>query len=98
MEWAYPDESPSSNVPPWDHLRENCFPAWTYLNRYKPGQFKEVFDKHLSILCFEGVGINHDAGELEGERLLTPDLFAELKHYPRDLLLTRSWCMICRKT
>jgi SAM-dependent methyltransferase len=29
LEWAFPDEHPSDNVPPWDHLRENRFPAWT---------------------------------------------------------------------
>jgi len=97
LEWAFPDESPSIHVPPWDHLRENRFPAWTYLNHYKPEQFKDAFSKHLSVLHFEGVGINHDPGEPEGERFLTPDVAAELTSYPRDLLLTRSWCMICRK-
>jgi SAM-dependent methyltransferase len=97
LEWAFPDEFPSSNVPPWDHLRENHFPAWTYLNRCKPEQFKNAFAKYLSIVRFEGVGINHDAGELEGECFLTADIAVELKAYPRDLLLTRSWCIICRK-
>jgi len=27
LEWAFPDEHPSRKVPPWDHLRENRFPA-----------------------------------------------------------------------
>ncbi len=98
LEWAFPDEHPSSNVPPWDHLRENRFPAWTYLNRYKPEQYRDAFAKYLQVLRFEGVGINHDSGELEGERFLTPEVVTELASYPRDLLLTRSWCMICRKT
>lgn len=97
LEWAFPHEYPSSNVPPWDHLRENRFPAWTYLNRCTPEQFKNTFARHLQILFFEGVGINHDSGELEGEHFLTPEIAAELKSYPRDLLLTRSWCMICKK-
>ena len=97
LEWAFPDEYPSSNVPPWDHLRENRFPAWTYLNRCSPEQFKEAFAKHLQVLHLEGVGINHDHGELEGERFLTAEIAAELKSYPRDLLLTRSWCMICKE-
>lgn len=97
LEWAYADEFPSNNVPPWDHLRENRFPAWTYLNRYKPEQFIDAFTKHLPILRFEGVGINHDAGEPEGERFLTAEIASELKQYPKDLLLTRAWCMICRK-
>ena len=97
FEWTFPDESPSSNVPPWDHLRQKCFPAWTYLNAYKPEQYIDAFSRYLSILRFEGVGVNHEPGELEGERFLTPDLVAELSGYSRDLLLTRSWCMICKK-
>lgn len=97
LEWAFPDELPSSNVPPWDHLRQNHFPAWTSLNRYTPEQFKDAFAKDLSLLRFEGVGIHHDTDEAEGERYLTADIAAELKSYPRDLLLTRSWCMVCRK-
>lgn len=97
LEWAFPDESPSANVPPWDHLRKNHFPSWVYLNCHQPEQFRDAFAKDLRVLHFEGIGINHDAGELEGERLLTAELAAELKQYPRDLLLTRSWCMICRK-
>jgi|SRR5450759_2819762 len=97
LEWAFPDEYPSSNVPPWDHLRENRFPAWTYLNRCSPEQFKDAFAKYLQVLRFEGVGINHDHREPEGERFLTAEIAAELKAYPRDVLLTRSWCMICKK-
>jgi SAM-dependent methyltransferase len=97
LEWAYPDERPSDNVPPWDHLRENEFPSWVYLNRFRPEQFRDAVPKALSILQFEGVGIDHDAGELEGERLLEPGIAAELEQYPRELLLTRSWRMICRK-
>jgi SAM-dependent methyltransferase len=97
MEWAYPDEQPSKNVPPWDHLRENRFPAWVYLNRCLPDQFKDAFAPRLQLLSFEGVGIDHEPGQLEGERLLTPGIAAELKAYPRDLLLTRAWRLIARK-
>jgi SAM-dependent methyltransferase len=97
LEWAFPDEHPSKNVPPWDHLRENRFPAWTYLNRYMPEQFKDTFAKQLQVLRFEGVGINHNPGELEGEHFLTPDIATELKSYRKDLLLTRAWRIICRK-
>ena len=97
LEWAFPDESPSSNVPPSDNLRENRFPAWTYLNHWRPEQFKEAFAKHLQILRFQGVGINHDPGEPEGERFLTKEIATQLASYPKDLLITRSWCMICKK-
>ncbi|MFB3887071.1 MAG: class I SAM-dependent methyltransferase [Thermodesulfobacteriota bacterium] len=96
--WAYPDESPSSEVPPWDHLRENRFPSWAYLNRLRPEQYRHAFADHLEMVLFEGRDINHDHGGLEGERFLTPEVEAELAPYSRELLLTRSWSMICRKT
>ena len=97
LEWAYPDEHPSSRVPPWDHLREDRFPAWTYLNRYRPEEYREAFARHLEIVLFEGRDINHDPGGLEGECFLIPEVAAELAVYPRELLLTRAWCIICRK-
>jgi SAM-dependent methyltransferase len=97
MEWAFPDENPSKNVPPWDHLRDNRFPAWVYLNRQRPEDFQAAFRPHVEILSFHGVGIDHDAGQLEGEALLVPELAAKLAVYPRELLLTRSWCLVGRK-
>lgn len=97
LEWAYPDERPSTKVSPWDHLRENRFPAWSYLNRLKPDEYKAAFAKHLRVLLFEGRDIHHDPGGVEGERYLTPDIEAKLSVYPRELLLTRAWCVICRK-
>lgn len=97
LEWAFPGEHPSRKVPPWDHLRENLFPAFTYLNRWKPEQFREAFAKCLMILSFQGVGINHDPGELEGERFLTAEIASELQSYPENILLTRSWRIIGKK-
>jgi len=97
LEWAYPDENPSKKVPPWDHLRENQFPSWTHLNRLLPEEYQEAFDEQLEILLFNGRDINHDPYGFEGEQFLTPEVVAELDGYPRELLLTRSWCIICRK-
>lgn len=97
LDWEFPDEYPSNNIPPWDHLRENRFPVQTYLNRLRPDQFRDAFAEHLQILRFEGVGIDHDPGGPEGERFLTPEVAAELSSYPRNLLLTRAWCLACRK-
>ena len=97
LEWAYPDESPSTKIPPWDHLRENRFPTWTYLNRFRPDEYKAAFAKHLRVLLFEGRDINHDSDGLEGELILTPELCVELSAYSRHLLLTRSYCVIGRK-
>jgi SAM-dependent methyltransferase len=97
LDWAFADEKPPADVPPWDHLRENRFPTWAFINRLKPEQYKDAFTEHLEVVSFEGVGINHDIGELEGERFLTPEIEAELKEYPRDLLLTRAWRIVCKK-
>ncbi len=98
LEWAYPDEHPSSDIPPWDHLRENRFPAWSHLNRLLPDQYLEAFGRELKVALFEGRDVNHDPWNLEGEKLLTPEIAAELAAYPRDLLLTRAWCLICKKS
>ena len=97
LEWAFPDEYPSCKVPPWDHLRQDSFPAWSHLNRLKPDEYYAAFSKYLEVVLFEGRDINHDPGGLEGERFLTEDLAVELAAYPRELLLTRAYCIICRK-
>ncbi len=97
LDWVLPDEYPSRRVPPWDHLRAQRFPAWMALNRYRPEQFKAAFAGPLQLLAFDGVGAHYTPGEWEGEQFLTPEIAAELKAYPRELLLTRAWRMICRK-
>ncbi|MBU4446607.1 class I SAM-dependent methyltransferase [bacterium] len=96
--WAFPDENPSEIVPPWDHLLENRFPAHVYLNRYKPEQFEKAFSRHLEVKVFEARDVNHDAGGKEGERFLAGQVAKELAEYARELLLTRSYCIICQKT
>ena len=96
-EWAYPDDAPSRRVPPWDHLRRRRYLASVYLNRLKPDEYMSAFKKHLKILSFEGRGANHDVGGLEGEHLLSSKLYGELSVYPRELLLTHGWCLICRR-
>lgn len=97
MDWAYADEAPPDDVPPWDHLREQRYPNWVYLNKLKPEEFQAAFGYHLDLLCFDGVGIHHELNEPEGERFLTPEIEAELSQYPRELLLTRAWRIIARK-
>jgi len=97
LEWAYPDEYPSSKVPPWDHLRKNYFPSWAYLNRLRPEEYYNIFSHQFNILLFEGRDIHHDPGKWEGERFLTEEISEELSMYPRELLLTRAWCIICQK-
>jgi SAM-dependent methyltransferase len=96
-DWAYADEHPSTQVPPWDHLRGNSHPAFVHLNKARPEAYRCALGEALEVLLFEGRDINHAPGGLEGERFLTPEIAAELSAYPRELLLTRSWCVIARK-
>jgi SAM-dependent methyltransferase len=96
-EWAYPDESPSQRVPPWDHLRERRFVPSVHLNGLRPEEYRAALAEELDVLVFEGRGIDHKPGRPEGERFLTGETARELEAYPRELLLTRSWCVICRR-
>jgi SAM-dependent methyltransferase len=97
MEWAAPEERPSTRVPPWDHLRERRFPAFVHLNRLRPEDFRAAFVRSLEVLLFEPRDVNHDPGGSEGASFLTPELERELSEFPRELLLTRAWCVIARK-
>lgn len=96
-EWAYPDTDPSLRVPPWDHLREGRFPATPFLNRLTPQEYRDALSSCLNVLLFEGRDIDHAPGGLEGERFLAGQVAAELARYPRELLLTRLWCALCRR-
>ncbi len=98
LEWAFPDTKPSPGVAPWDHLRSNEFPTHTYLNKLKPEEYKAAAEAApLEVVLFESRDINHNAGGQEGEKFLTPEAQSELSQYPRELLLARSYCIICRK-
>ena len=97
LECAFPDTNPSPRVAPWDHLRSNQYPTHIYLNKLKPENYKAAAAASLEVLLFEGRDIAHNAGGLEGEKLFTPEVQEELSQYPAELLLTRSFCIICRK-
>jgi len=97
LQWAFPDKRPSKEVPPWDHLRNNLFPIHVYLNRLHPDEYRRAASADLQVLVFEGRDITHDPGGYEGEQFLTEPISAELDQYSRNILLTRSYCIICRK-
>lgn len=70
----------------------------THLNKLKPEDYKAAAAAApLEVVLFESRDINHNAGGQEGEKFLTPEVQAELSQYPRELLLARSYCIICRK-
>jgi len=63
MEWQRPDVSPSKVVPPWDHLRENKYPANTYLNKLRIKNYEDIFERRMipvrTSFSREGLGLTH---------------------------------------
>ena len=88
--WASPDERASPFVPPWDHLRENRFPAMAYLNQYREQDFRAVFARYFRI-------IEWDTSQRVGEKYLSAELASELSHFTRDDLLTPNVVMLAEK-
>lgn len=91
LEWLWPDEQPGESVPPWDHLRDNRYPAGAYMNKMKLAEYRQHFHAGLDVV--------DEALVVEGERYLTPALEAELgaSGYAREDLLTRTITFFARK-
>ncbi len=94
MAWAFPDQSIPENVPPWDHLRENRFPAHVYLNKLKESDYRAAFAAEPRLELLDWVAI-----WTEGEVLLTPALERELagRGYAREDLTKREVVVIARR-
>ena len=89
LEWAYPEEEPSASVPPWDHLRENMYPAHVFLNKLKKDDYISIFNRFFDI---------HDATfTFEGESLLTEDILKEITGYSKEDLITRNMKILITK-
>ena len=86
--WKYPDREPSTTVPPWDHLREKRFPDIpSWLNGMREHQYREIFERHFLL---EDWLYTHR----EGEKLLTPEIRAELGEYSEHELLTKGFIAV----
>lgn len=89
LEWAYPEEEPSASVPPWDHLRENMYPAHVFLNKLKKDDYISIFNRFFDI---------HDVTfTFEGESLLTEDILKEITGYSKEDLITRNMKILITK-
>jgi SAM-dependent methyltransferase len=90
-DWTDPRKWPSPQVPPWDHLRENRYPADNSLNKLRLGDYRRLFAASLEV--------KEESLVLEGEHILTPELAAELaqRGYLKDELLVREVAFRCRK-
>lgn len=97
LEWAYPDRVGPTDIEPWDHLRSRRWPPDYYLNAFRPETYRRHLGEGLTVLELEGRDEAHDPGGFEGEKYLVGAAADELRSYPRELLLTRAWCIVARK-
>jgi len=86
LEW-FPhtlDQPINRRTEPWEHLRQNRFPANTYLNRLTRREYVKIFERHFRILENEAMEPNR------GERFMTSQIRAELHDYSDDELFSNS--------
>jgi SAM-dependent methyltransferase len=77
-------------VDAWDHLRKRRLPFHVPLNEWRPNQYLEAFTQRFEIL-------KHYCAMQEGEKLLTPEVEAELSSYTRDELTCGAYVIVARK-
>jgi SAM-dependent methyltransferase len=86
LEW-YPHtfrELTNRRTEPWEHLRQDRWPASTYLNRLSRKDYVDLFEKHFRIL--ENEPMSPDLGA----QFMTNDIRAELSQYSDDELFSNS--------
>jgi SAM-dependent methyltransferase len=91
LEWIDPDRSPSSRVPPWDHLMHNRHPVNVYLNKLPLREYRQILGEETAVVDEEVTA--------QGEALLTPEIAKTLraKGYTREDLLTAKVAFLFRK-
>lgn len=91
MDWKFPDEQPSTRVPPWDHLRQKRYPEHpSWLNELRERDYRPIFESEMKILSWE-------PSLYEGRQLLTAEIKAELPDYSEDELLKKGLIIVTRK-
>jgi SAM-dependent methyltransferase len=77
MDWqhaldsSYPDCGIPSDVPPWDHLRENLYPPDSFLNRLRLRDYREVFQRCTLVVAEDLQREGEDLLQLAPSELLT---------------------------
>lgn len=86
---------------PWGHLRGKG--ETLGLNKLTPGEIQSRFSKYFNIIALNQVdkshrkkGIDNDF-QFEREELLSESIKNELRAYPKELLLTKSYLIVGRK-
>ena len=81
LEW-FPhtlDQRIGRRTQPWEHLRQNRFPANTYLNRLSRKDYVDIFEKHFWVLENETCLPNR------GRQFMTKQIRAKLHQYGGEL-------------
>ncbi|WP_036026538.1 hypothetical protein [Bradyrhizobium yuanmingense] len=86
-----PDPSRYRRSPPWDHLREDKFPADTYLNRLTRADFRTKFTRNFDIL--EERTMLPDLGR----EYLTEGVRQQLVNYSDEELFSNNVLFVLRK-
>lgn len=90
ISWKNPQTEPSRLVPPWDHLRQNRFPKIpSWINRLRAQDYRRAFEADFEILDWFTL-------YTEGEKLLTPEIRAELSDYTTEELLLKEFVVVAR--
>lgn len=78
-------------VPPWDHLRQNRFPAPVYLNKLRKDEWFRLFSEKFEIL--EVIS----EADRNAENLLRAEVLSELSAYSKDELTTSTITIVAQK-
>lgn len=93
LEW-YPhtlNQRISRRTEPWEHLRQDRFPANTYLNRLRRQEYVDIFEEHFQLLEEEA-----KAPRL-GAQFMTDEIRAELVGYSDYELFSNSVRFILKR-
>jgi len=90
-EWANRGNFSCAHIPPWDHLLDNKYPAYTYLNKLRWADYRKILNQYLVVM--------EERPQPESITVLTPRLEELLlaKGYAREDLITREVAFLCRK-
>ncbi len=88
--WDSEDNLSPRRSEPWEHLRKKRFQANTWLNRLSRRDYRELFSRHFEIL-----EENVQEPNL-GRHRLTPDIKAELAHWPDEELFSNTVQFVLR--
>ncbi len=88
MAWMSGEASEGNPVPPWDHVRENRYPAHLYMNKLTKAEHLAIAKKHCDVIDVEYIH--------QGQDLLTDEILSEIEGYTYEDLTTHVMIVIAR--